>query len=165
MGLLAARRRIADGRILANGILVSCQRRQCHEILSSRGPPKWPAQQIKPMCLWFFDLACHATGQLELGNDLWNIYDASADRLLLWRQYYHAVGSVEWGLSLLAADSRKIFQRMPSNAWMSILANSSQRQRDGLIRIYKQRCTGKGSSCPTTAGASIGLTGYGHRAP
>jgi hypothetical protein len=79
------------------------------------GPAEVAAQQIKPMRLLFFDLACHATGQLDLGNDLWNIYDASADhgRLLLWQQYYHAVGSVEWGLSLLDAGSRTIFQRMP----------------------------------------------------
>ncbi len=62
-----------------------------------------------------FDLNCRAIGEVDLGSDLWNIFDASPERglLLLYWQHYHGVGSIEWELSAWDADTQKVRRHFP----------------------------------------------------
>jgi WD40 repeat protein len=79
------------------------------------GPTRVAAEQRKPMRLLFFDLDCNPAAQLDLGDDLWNLYDASAERslVLIWRQHYRGVGSIEWNISAQDADTQKPLARLP----------------------------------------------------
>jgi WD40 repeat protein len=79
------------------------------------GPTQVAGKQWKPMRLSFFDLDCHATAQVDFGNDLWQIYGASADRglLLIWQQHRHSAGSIQRVVSLLEAGSKKIIRELP----------------------------------------------------
>jgi hypothetical protein len=79
------------------------------------GPTRVAGEQRKPMSLSVFDLDCRTTAQLDLGDDLWNLYDASAERglVLIWKQHYHGIGSIEWELSALDAVTQKLIRRLP----------------------------------------------------
>ena len=79
------------------------------------GPTRVVGEQSKPMRLSFFLPDCLPSVQFDLGNDLWNLYDASAERslVLIWRQQYHGAGSIEWDLSARDADTQKPPARLP----------------------------------------------------
>ena len=71
--------------------------------------------QYKPMRLSQFDLDCRLTGEVDLGSDVWNIYDASPQRgiLLLYWQHRRAKNSIEWALSLLDLATGRVLRRLP----------------------------------------------------
>jgi hypothetical protein len=79
------------------------------------GPTRVAGEQRQPMRLLFYDLDCHPSAQFDLGTDLWNLDDASAERgiVLIWRQHYHGVGSIEWDVSAQEADTQKLLSRLP----------------------------------------------------
>lgn len=73
------------------------------------------ARQQQPRRLRSLDLSCRATADIDLGNDLWNIFDVSPNRglLLVWWQHYIGPASVDWDLSLVAGETGKSVKRLP----------------------------------------------------
>ena len=84
--------------------------------------------QYKPMRLTEFAPDCHETAEFELGTDLWNLYDVSADRgllLLYWEHQRNGEASVvalppsanqqtvEWKISVLDVNSEKVIRQWP----------------------------------------------------
>jgi len=79
------------------------------------GSTRVAGEQLKPMRLSFFDIDCHPSEHLDLGDDPWNLYDVSAERslVLIGRQHYHGVGSVEWDVAAQDTNTRKLVARFP----------------------------------------------------
>jgi WD40 repeat protein len=75
----------------------------------------WVRDQYRPIRLSEFNLDCRNTAEVDLGSDVWSIYDASPERgtLLLYWQHQQAINSIEWALSLVDAAAGRVLRKVP----------------------------------------------------
>jgi hypothetical protein len=67
------------------------------------------------MRLRSLDLSCHATAEISLGDDSWQIFDVSPKRgsILIWWQHYHGPASVNWELAVIDPKTGTPIKRFP----------------------------------------------------
>ena len=79
-------------------------------------PPRVVAERFAPPRRFVtLDVGCNVLAEVDLGEDLWNIFDVSpdTDTLLLWWQHQQGPSRVSWDLSVSSARSGEIVRRLP----------------------------------------------------